>query len=70
MLYNANIYKFYLEPEPQYYPDHASPNWEFNKTVFTSRADMDRLGWKRDRNEDEEDTSGNTNTIGLHFNLM
>ena len=49
------------EPEPQYYPTHASPNWESSKTVFTSRADMNRLGWKRDRNEDQEDASNNGN---------
>ena len=52
---------FLLETTPQYYPAHASPSWEFSKTVFTSRADMDRLGWKRDRNEEEEDASNNGN---------
>ena len=55
----SDAYYFTLsDSEPYVYPQYACPKWETTKTIFTSEADMDRLGWGKAKSEDDiEDSS-------------
>ncbi len=57
------------DPDPYVYPTYACPTWETTKTIFTSKADMDRLGWGRAKSEDdiEQESSDKGNPCCMAF---